>query len=40
MLCDVQNAEYHINISTLMQPPFKLQSFAQNLRHLIPAPKG
>ena len=42
LLCDVQNAEYHINIwvSTLMQPPFQFQSFAEHLRHLIPAPKG
>jgi len=33
--CDALNTKCHINISALMQPPFKFWSFADYCRHLI-----
>jgi len=35
MLCDAQNSEYHINISAVMRPSFKLRSFSDYSGHLI-----
>lgn len=37
--CDAQNAKHRINISGLMQPPFKFWSSADQYRHLISVPK-
>ena len=37
--CDAQSAQSYLNMSAVMQPPFKFQSSANNNRHLILALK-
>jgi len=38
--CGTQNAEYRVNISVLVQPPFKFWFYAGHYGLLIPVPKA
>lgn len=37
---DAQTADHHVFMAAVMQPPFKFWYAADDLGHLIPAPKG